>query len=61
MLPHQGAHNPEREADKQANGLNIRVEIEVFISAGRAHGQTVALAWGGQEKLQRERNIWVGL
>lgn len=41
----------QKETNKQANWLNIRVEIKVSINTGRVHGQTVDLVWGGQKKV----------
>lgn len=45
----------QKETDKQANGLNIRVEIKVSINTERVHGQTVDLAWGGQKKVSERK------
>lgn len=53
----------QKETDKQANGLNIRVEIKVSISTGRIQLSPQQLIWPGEvrKKLQRGRNIGVGL
>ena len=48
----------QTETDKQANGLNIRVEIKVSISTGRVHGLTVDLAWRGQKKVTEVKEHW---